>query len=691
MTTSRQVRVGVDTGGTFTDLLLYDPARGRLESYKLPSTPADPSEAVLAGLRALLLRVYGGDRGGAALDVVHGSTVATNAVLEGKGARTAFVTTAGFEDTLHIARQDRPVLYALEASRPPVPVDRALCFGVRERLRVDGSVLTPLAEEEKASLCEALRESGVEAIAVSLLHSYANGAHEAQLLTWFEEVLPEVAVTVSHELLPEFREYERASTCVVNALVSPVMRRYLGHLEEGLGGIRLRVMASTGGSLPPAVIRAQPVQTILSGPAGGVLGAQEMARKAGEARLIAFDMGGTSTDVSLCDGELGHRAEGEIAGLPLRLPMLDIHTVGAGGGSVAWLDTGGALRVGPASMGATPGPACYGHQRAPYVPTVTDAHVVLGHLRAGQLLDGEMPLHEDRARAALEPLAAQLSLSVEALAGGILRIAEATMTRAIQKISVQRGHDPRAFVLVCFGGAGGLHACRLAQQLEIRTVLVPRYPGLLSAFGMLCSAPLYHFSRGLMVQLEAPTTGGAVLEAHPAVQEAQAALRELAEQALAAEGIPQEDRQFAAALDLRYAGQSYELTIPYAEGDVASTFRALHEKLYGTNPTDTALELITARLRASGPGLEVGLARLAKREGALPANLLQERIVYVDEQAQSWSTVQREKLCAGDRLEGPLIVGEYSATTVVLAGWRLEVEPSGQLRLERQERGHERS
>ncbi|HAA55832.1 MAG TPA: 5-oxoprolinase, partial [Myxococcales bacterium] len=604
------LRIGVDTGGTFTDLILMGPHQ--LLHHKLPSTPDDPSRAVLQGIHELLKTFGGAETQDVA--VVHGSTVATNAILEGKGARAAFVTTAGFEDTLLLARQHRPALYALEVSPGQSPLGRDACYGVPQRHRFDGTCLISLRDEDIEELIEWLKEGAFDSVAISFLHSYAAPEHELRVAERIRAELPSLHITLSHELLPEFREYERASTCVLNALVAPKMNQYIRQLEESLGGGALWIMGSGGGSLPPRQVMKEPVRTVLSGPAGGIHGAKKMALLAGCERFISFDMGGTSTDVSLCEGEIARTTESEIAGMPLRIPMLDIHTVGAGGGSLAWLDAGGALRVGPQSAGARPGPACYGHQKAPFQATVTDAHVFLGHIQSDLRLGGHMQLHPEAAKQAITELASQAGLSPEALAVGILRIAGAKMTRAIQRISVQKGHDPRTFSLLPFGGAGGLHACQLAEELGMKHVIVPQYPGLLSAFGMLLSAPMYDVSRSLLLTVESEN---GVFPALPSLPEVQALYDALCEEIHAVwrrDGLALEDLQLRSSFELRYAGQSYEINIPYEEGvDVAAAFEDKHLQLYGYT-TQKPLQIVTLRVQGVGRAYSCQLPSLEARK-----------------------------------------------------------------------------
>ena len=477
------MRIGIDTGGTFTDFVRID-ERG-IAVHKLRSAPDDPSRAILAGIEYLA--------DSATYEITHGSTVATNALLERKGVRVALITTAGFEDVLLIGRQTRAELYnfMVQARRPLI--EPGLTCGVRERLAADGSILEALDAAEIASLIERLKQQQVVSVAVCLLHSYANPVHERMLADALTGA--GFIVSASHQILPEYREFERWATTAVNAYVTPLMARYLLRLEAALEGRSLRIMQSNGGSISSVRAREAAVQTILSGPAAGVVGAQAVGAASGFDRLITFDMGGTSTDVSLIDGVLGTTTDSIVGDFPVRLPVLDIHTVGAGGGSIAYLDAGGSLRVGPRSAGADPGPACYGKGSE---LTVTDANLLLGRLDASYFLGGRMQLDLDRTRELARTLARQLGLTERALAEGIVRIANANMERAIRVVSVQRGFDPRDFALLAFGGAGGLHACDLADSLDIATVLIPRHSGVLSALGMLLADVVKDFSASIL-------------------------------------------------------------------------------------------------------------------------------------------------------------------------------------------------
>lgn len=554
------MRVGVDSGGTFTDFIAWD-GRG-LRSAKIRSTPDDPARAILEGVRSF-----------PASEVVHGSTVATNALLQRIGARTALVTTRGFEDILELARQNRARLYDwTPAPRQGLLAD-GLRFGVAERTLHDGSVLEPLLDSEVANL--AARVGDAEAVAVCLLHSYANAEHERRI----GEALREAgyAVSLSSELLPEYREYERAATTVVNAYVSPLMQGYIRSLRSNLPGVGLRVFQSNGGSISADEASDEAVRTVLSGPAGGLVGAAAIAEQLGIDRFITFDMGGTSTDVSLYDGEPAYTTEGAAGGLPVRVPMLDIESIGAGGGSIAFFDEGSALRVGPRSAGAVPGPICYGSGTE---VTVTDANLLLGRIETGSFLEGTIQLDVDRTREYAEMAATEAGVSVEDLALAIIRAVNAKMERAVRSVSMERGHDPRGYAMICFGGAGPLHACQLAENLGIGRVVVPAHAGVLSALGMLVADCVRDYSRSVLNQ--DPAAAFADLEA--------TALNEMRDQGYA-------DMTIIRSLDMRYVGQSYELNVPESRSD---EFDSAHERRYGYCHSGRATEAVTARVKVIG-------------------------------------------------------------------------------------------
>ena len=627
------MRIGVDAGGTFTDfVVLHDD--GSMTTFKLRSDPRAPAQVILAGLA----RAAGSRKA----DVIHGSTVATNALLERKGARTAFVTTAGFEDLLEIGRQNRAELYNLTPGPRRLLAERALCFGVRERAHFDGTVAVRPSARELKLLAAKLRRADVQAVAICFLHSYRSPANERAVAAALRGL--NAYVCASHEISPEFREYERASTTFVNAYVGPLMEAYLDTLARARH-YRFAIMQSSGGFLSARQAARHAVRTVLSGPAGGVIGALETARHSGYRRILGFDMGGTSTDVSLADGAPRETTESVVDGLPLRVPMLDIHTVGAGGGSIARVDAGGLLRVGPESAGADPGPACYG---AGTSATVTDAHVVLGRIDAAQLLGGAMTIDPSRAQTAVAVIAAQLKVDAIAAAEGILRVANANMERAIRAVSVERGYDPRDFSLVAFGGSGGLHACEIAHELGIRTVIVPRHAGALSALGMLMADGVRDYAAGVL--------GGTRLEPAFAALERRARRES-----------PQGEIERTA--DLRYRGQSYELNVPW-DGTLASVARRFHrehQRIYGYATPERDVEVVTIRVRARQRLAKPALTRQPSEKGPIAMRRIwiggRWRVVPALRRAQVSSRTAR----------GPALILDYGSTTLVPPRWEYRV------------------
>ncbi len=636
------MRIAIDSGGTFTDCISFD--HGALKVAKVFSTPANPGDAILTA-------IHQAATSGMSISVRHGTTVGTNALLERKGAKVAFVTTAGFEDTIAIGRQARPSLYDWFAAAPRCLVPAALRFGVPERTSAEGTVLRAPTAQELNELRESIRGSGAEAIALSLLFSFANPENE-QLVAGALKPLG-LPLSVSHRILPEFREYERASTIVVNAYLAPRVGSYIRDLHETLGrsysGAGLHVMQSSGGILSSGTAAEEPVRTVLSGPAGGVIGAARVAARAGLSQVIAFDMGGTSTDVSLIDLTVrGMQTTNEsgISGLPIAVPMLDIHTVGAGGGSIAYFDEGGILHVGPESAGALPGPICYGRGER---PTVADANLILGRLDAGNFLGGSLTLDEERARYWMEKTAAPLG-SVEQFALGTIRLAEAAMEKAIRVISVERGYDPREFTLLSFGGAGPLHACALARSLEIPRVLVPTMPGALSALGILLADHVRDFSKTVMTVFHE-----AELEPHFCE------LEELGRSAMQGEGLA---GHVSRSIDMRYAGQGYEVNVPMG-GDAQERFHALHRKRYGYADEKRVVEAVNLRVRFTVEAEPWEFPSQTTRPGdGREAQVKMARVYFSDEALQT-PVYARDLLKAGDRFPGPAIITEYSATTVV--------------------------
>ena len=659
--------VGIDVGGTFTDIaILRD---GQLSVHKLPSTPADPSQGVRRGIAEI-------DVGEA--EYVHGSTVATNALLEGKGGKTVLVTTLGFEDVLEIGRQSRSDLYDLNLDRPPALAPWELRFGLPERVDYKGEILEDLQDDAIATLLTLLREADVDGVAVSFLFSFLNSLHEEKLLTALRRLPDPPFISISSQVIPEFREYERTSTVVVNSYVGPVMARYLGELEQSLGS-GLRIMQSSGGSITARLAAEQPVRTILSGPAGGVVGAFHTGRQAGYPDIITLDMGGTSTDVSLCPGRIKETTSATLGGYPISVPMIEIHTVGAGGGSIARVDAGGALVVGPESAGADPGPACYG--KGDHI-TVTDANLVLGRLRPAQFLGGRLDLDQERSQSLIASLAGQIGATAEETALGIIRVVNANMERAIRTISLERGYDPREFTLVPFGGAGPMHSCELAQELGIPRVLIPTHPGILSALGVAIADVVKDYSRTVMLRGEDIN--------QPRLEEEFHGMEGQARQELRQEGLPAAEMTARRYLDARYVGQSFELTIDYPalsrRGDlqraIANSFYQAHLQRFGYADRNEAVEIVNLRLK-----LELAVAKPDIEAQALaPADATAARIedaeVVFRQGPLSTTLYDRDRLSPGNVIQGPALLLQLDTTVVVPPGWGGAVDPFGNLILE---------
>lgn len=664
----------MDVGGTFTDFVYV--SDGRVYITKVLSTRADPSHAILEGMERL--------RVAPEAVIAHGTTVATNALLEHTGARTALITTRGFRDVLAIGRQTRPSLYRL--SFPPrwTPAPDELRFEVAERIAPDGSVQTPLEDEEVDSVLTQVAASGAESLAVCLLFSFANPAHEQRIGALAQRLgLP---ISLSSEILPEFREFERTSTTVLNAYVSPLMGRYLARLQEGLGARRLWVMQSSGGILTAEAARRQAVRTLLSGPAAGALGAFHVANQAGQARVMTFDMGGTSTDAALLDGGVPRTSEGSVEGWPVRVPMIDIHTVGAGGGSVAWLDAGGALRVGPLSAGSDPGPACYGGGGQAF--TVTDANLLLGRLHPDHFLGGRMRLDVEGARTAGQALADRTDMTLDELAEGVVRVADARMEQALRVISVERGQDPREFTLLPFGGAGPLHALALAEALRVPRVLIPRHPGVLSALGLALADFTVDYSRTVMLAVaghdsEPQRTPRPVRFSKPdrsdvLCWEALGPLEAAARAKLAEEGFTGEAVMLERSLDVRYRGQSFELTAPLTGGlrGALAAFHAAHETRYGYARPGAAVEIVNVRLTARGIRPKPAFAPEPAAVSPDPSGaVVGWGPIHVRGARANAPIYDRRLLRSGHVLPGPALVVQEDATTLLLSGWSATVDP----------------
>ena len=669
-------RIGIDTGGTFTDLVVFDPVSGRLGFHKVNSTPHDPSRAIVDGACEICDR---SNTERSAFDLlVHGTTVATNTVLQRSGSKVAFITTRGFRDVLHIQRQDRPRLYDLRCRRAAPLISRAFRLEIDERIQFDGSVVQPVDSAELDQVVDWLRREKVDAVAVGFLHSYANPAHEIEVGRAVASALPEVTVSLSHELVGEHGEYERFSTCAMNAYVQPIMRRYLDQLDEGLQqnefGAPLFVMKSNGGVMSAEVAGLRCVETMLSGPAGGVVAGAAIARDHPCHNMITADMGGTSFDVSVIqDGQVSFARDVEMGGLALGVPMLDIHTVGAGGGSIGWIDAGGSLRVGPRSAGARPGPACYG--LGGDEPTVTDANLVLGRLSATSLLGGEMKIDVEAARRAInDRLAAPLGLSIEQAAEGMIRVVNATMTAAIRKLTVERGHDPRDFVLCPFGGAGPLHGAELAAELGIRETLVPFAPGLNSAIGLLMSNLREDRLRTHVQRLDraSPDELATIFSD----------LKTDAEKRLRLTTTSESRLIVRRALGQRYLGQRYELSVAVDDGplrvdQLAEDFHREHERMYGHARRNQPIEISSVWV-----SVEMDLKPLTLSAG-YPTQHAPEsrrtRAVYFAGSEHESAVYPRGDLEPGATIEGPAIIEQLDSTTVLWPGQRLDVDRHAQL------------
>jgi len=653
--------VGIDVGGTFTDFVWR--IGDRLQVLKLPTTPKDQSEAIGNGLVQLNV--------GTKAEVMHGTTVATNALLERRGARAALVTTKGFADVLAIGRQNRPSLYVLSQQRKPELIPASWRFELDERLDAKGGVIKSLNKADINRLAEKLEAEQIESIAVVFLFSFLNPEHEREVADHLATVLPHLDVSVSSELLPEYREYERTTTVTINAYVQPLVAAYLNRLKEALQERSIFVMQSNGGVLSLESAARQAGRLVLSGPAGGVVGAFEVAKRGLDTsapEIITFDMGGTSTDVALCPGVLPRTSEGLITDLPIRFPSMDIHTVGAGGGSIARVDSGGVLRVGPESAGADPGPICYG--RGGVEPTVTDANLVLGRIPKDGFQGGGMPLDVDAAMDALASLGRSLGLSPFEAALGVIRVANAVMERALRRISVEQGFDPRSYTLVPFGGAGGLHACELAEALGIEHILIPRYPGVLSAWGLTIADSTFDASATVLMDTQKVLARPELLEPMylDLVQKVNQGLLDQATRP-----------SFQAWFDIRYKGQSYELEIPVDLPFTASSisqsldrFSAMHERRFGYTLTGSLIEIVAMRLQGKHTGVPLGHEEMPREVSNASMKQNERRQVWVDaagaQLVQYWNRADIEP---GQDFKGPALVGQYDATLLVFPSWRV--------------------
>jgi N-methylhydantoinase A len=668
------LRIGIDIGGTFTDFVIFNPTSGDLHTFKLLSTPEDPAQVVFQGMK----RIYAAADFHTAnfeLHVIHGSTVATNALLERKGAKAALITTQGFGDVLLIGRQNRPSLYDFSIDPPPPLIPEHLRFEVSERVDHTGQVLKPIDSAQIDSIISTLESSSLDSIAVCLLFSFLYPTHEQVIAQRLRE--SGYFVSISSEILPEYREYERTSTTVVNAYVTPVLDRYLAQLGGNIHGgenTHLRVMQSNGGAISVSEARRAGVRCILSGPAGGVIGAQYIAELIGTdhlmpqsapnpethpqdlIRVITFDMGGTSTDVSLIKGVPSITTEAQVGGCPIRIPVLDIHTIGAGGGSIARIDLGGVLRVGPESAGADPGPACYGRgDPATAQPTVTDANLILGRLPAHNFLGGEMYLDINRARHTLESLGAQLGLDSIQVGLGVVEVINAHMERALRLISSERGHDPRDFTLLSFGGAGGLHAIDLARRLGISRVVIPPMASTLSAFGMLVADVVKDYSQTVMFPGD--------IDDYKIIA-ALNRLIEIGQHDMHCEGIAEESTIIERYLDMRYRGQSYELHIPLRD-NVLEQFHSTHHQEYGYSLPGTAVEIVNVRIRVIGKVIRPWLFPQPVDEPDPSSALVEFQPIYLSGDQINVPFYRGEMLTPGNQIPGPAVVFRNDTTVLI--------------------------
>lgn len=654
---SPTVRIGIDTGGTFTDFVVWKD--GRLSNRKVLSTPRDPSHAIFEGIGDILKASSG-------VFVVHGTTVATNALLQRKGGRIALVTTAGFEDVLAIGRQTRRELYSLRPEDRFELIPPALRFGIRERTLATGRIEKAASRAEIREVIAKIRKAGAEAVAVCLLHSYVNPRNEEIVAAELEK--EGLMASVSSRLLPEHREFERMSTTATNAYLMPVMDRYLTEFDRRLIRSELRIMQSNEGYISPARARIEPIKTALSGPAGGAVGARVLARAAGIQNIISFDMGGTSTDVSLIEGRIRRTHEARIGDFPIRLPIIDIHSVGAGGGSIAYTDRGGSLRVGPQSAGADPGPACYGLGD---LPTVTDANLCLGRLDPDFFLGGKMRIYPERSRAVVGNLARQIGKSLKETALGIVAVANANMEKAIRVISVERGYDPRGFALFPFGGAGGMHAVEMADHLGMLTIIVPRNAGVLSAFGLLMADSIKDYTRSLMKPDFRVTLSELEREFR--------ALEEASRRDMAEDGFTDKDLILERSLDCRYLGQSYEIDVPYRKGRTAGrafleSFHSRHKKLYSYRHDGRPVEIVNLRVKAVAVTPKVPLVKERGTPAMDPKAVVGRQPIFSGRSAHAGLVLDRSRLRPGNTVRGPALIIDPESTTFLPPGYAARVD-----------------
>jgi N-methylhydantoinase A/oxoprolinase/acetone carboxylase beta subunit len=653
----KEVRIGVDTGGTFTDFVIY--VNGKIEINKIPSTPKNPSLSILEGIDEFLQQDL-------SPTVIHGTTVATNSLLERKGGRIALITTEGFEDILFIGRQTRRELYSLRGEHRIPLLPRHLCFGLEERTSASGEVEKEVSLSRLRQTLQKIKEMKPEAVAVSLINSYANSYNEKIILRELKK--EKLLVSTSSDILPEYREYERTATTAVNAYLMPVISRYLQKLEKKIKKAELRIMQSNEGYIPPAKAKREPIRTAFSGPAGGVVGAFHLGKAAGFRNIITFDMGGTSSDVSLIDGEIRRTSETVIGDFPIRIPIIDIHSVGAGGGSIAYVDRGGSLRVGPQSAGADPGPACYGRGD---LPTVTDANLVLGRLVPDFFLGGKMKILPERSRKALENLTKKIDKSLVETAEGIIEIANANMEKAIRVISIERGFDPRNFALFSFGGAGGMHAVDIASNLKMPEVIIPKNAGVLSALGLLMADSIKDYSKSILKIADKIRK-----------EELEGYFKKLIAKSIKSmqeDGFKEDEVTIFSSIDLRYRGQSYEITIPYTNKNTTdpsfvADFHKAHSKLYSYHHEERAVEVVNIRVKAVGTTKKIKLKREPPKGKGVERAFVKKQAIHYKGKTWQAAVFKRSLLEAGNKMNGPALIADSESTSFLPPSCTLEVD-----------------
>ncbi len=664
-----QIRIGIDTGGTFTDFFIY--SDGKIHIKKIPSTPKDPSDSILKGVSEYLKKTY-------SIRIIHGTTVATNSLLERTGGPIVLLTTRGFEDILFIGRQTRNRLYALKGEIRTPLLPRSRCIGLNERISSSGEILMNITEEDIVKTVKKIKDMKAKAVAISFINSYANAENETKVHRIFEKA--GYPVSRSSEILPEYREYERTVVTTVNAYLMPVISQYLAKLEKNLKNVYLRIMQSNEGHISAETAKKEPIRTALSGPAGGVVAAYYVGRKAGFNKMVTFDMGGTSSDVSLIDGKIQRTNENKIGEFPIRLPIIDINTVGAGGGSIASMDKGGSLRVGPRSAGADPGPACYGKGN---LPTVTDANLVLGRLSAEHFLGGHMKILPERSFDSIKKLGDKINKSVLETASGIIKIANANMSKAIRVISIERGIDVRNFVLFSFGGAGGMHAAEIALGLQIPTVLIPKNAGVLSSLGLLLADSTRDYSKSVLKTVDS-------LPSESDLDKEFIRLEEKALTDMHKEGFSKENIELKRFLDLRYYGQSYEITIPYIKGFAyLNDFHKSHEKLYSYSHPGRPVEIVNVRTKAEGKTPKIKLKKVIGGKIDPVKAFIKKQNIYYKGRHNASPVYERSLLEPGNKIYGPALIVDYESTTFIPIEYEAEIDVYLNIILSGKEKQHE--